>query len=198
MSNEILYNALRTEAWNNALHSYGTGYIYKKRASFKRKKLKALTLLGIIVPVLVGGIVTTYDNISPQYLNLIFIVAGTLSLIQLILSVFSLVYNWEDSHSYYLESSNDNFSISTEYEKLFKNFSPDYESKQLKKLEQDKSTVDVKYQIRSSNDNKYPLTQKENREGMRYSLRYFKRSCEGCKIVPIDMKPTNCSVCGNF
>lgn len=198
MGNETLYNALRTESWNNALHSYGTGYIYKKRASFKRKKLKALTFLGIIVPVLVGGIVTTYDNISAQYLSLIFIVAGTLSLIQLILSVFSLVYNWEDSYSYYLESSNDNFSISSEYEKLFKNFSPDYELKLLKRLELDKSTVDIKYKIRSSNDNKYPLTQKENNEGMRYSLRYFKRQCKGCNIVPIDMKPTKCGVCGNF
>lgn len=196
--NEYLYENIRTECWNNALHSYGTSYIFSKRASFKNKKLKALTFLGIIVPVTVGGIVTTYDSIDKSTLNWIFLIAGSSSLLQLILSVLSLVYKWDDSYLYYLESSIDNSLISKEFENLFKKYNPEYTEVNLRELQDEKNKTDLKYSIRLSNDSKFPFTERENREGMRYALRYFKRKCEGCGLVPKDMNPANCGVCGNF
>lgn len=195
---EVQYDAIRQKCWNEALHCYGTYYIYNKKANSKKRYLTGLSLLGILVPASVGGIITTYSIISPEILNMIFYVSGTLSLIQFIFSIVSMVIKWDDQYSYYSESSHDNFVLSEEFSKLFKEYSPDYDKSLLKSLKIESEKLDIRNAFRSSNDSKYPFTEKENREGMRYALRFFKRKCAGCKKVPKDMISTECGVCGNF
>lgn len=194
---ETLYDSLRVECWNNALHQYGYSFIYSERARHKKKLIKAINFLGIIVPVCVGGIVTTY-NLSGNILDIVIVIAGTLSFIQLLLSVLSLNYGWDDLYSYYLESSHDNSILSDDYEKLFKNYPADYSEECLDQLKSEKNKVDLKHSIRTTQDNKYPLTEPEKRKGMRYALRKFRRECAGCEQTPIDVKPTDCPVCGQF
>ena len=53
-------NEQRGEAWDNAIHAFGTSYIFERRLKAARKKLRWLTFLGIAVPVMVGGVVVTF------------------------------------------------------------------------------------------------------------------------------------------
>ena len=186
------YDVLRQDCWDNASHAFGTQYIYSNRSRLLSKLLKANNFLGIIVPVMVGGIVTSY-SISDENLQIIIWTAATFSLIQLFLSVMSLSYKWDDSYAYYLESCTDNSTISNDYMQLAK-FPP----KKILEFKAKKQFIDLKYDIRSSGDSKYPLSEKEKRRGMKFSLRNFRRSCAGCGIVPTDMNSTDCGVCGNF
>lgn len=186
------YNNLRQDCWNDALHSFGTAYIYSKRSRKIGKLLKINNFLGIIVPVVIGGIVTSY-NVSADALQIILIIAAPISVLQLILSVLSLTNKWDDSYSYYLESTNDNGQLSNDYTNLAK-YPPDHKND----LKSKKDLIDVKYQIRNTSDTKYQLSDMEKREGMRYSLRKFQRKCAGCAVIPVDMKSTTCGVCGEF
>lgn len=186
------YDNLRQDCWNDALHSFGTSYIYSKRSRKIGKLLKLNNFLGIIVPVVIGGIVTSY-NVSAVALEIILIIAAPISVLQLILSLLSLTNKWDDSYSYYLESINDNGQLSNDYTNLAK-----YPPQEKSDLKMKKDIINIKYQIRNTNDTKYPLTDEEKREGMKYSLRNFRRSCAGCNETPTDMKSTNCGVCGNF
>jgi mobilome CxxCx(11)CxxC protein len=186
------YEAILQDCWDDSLHSFGTAYIYSNRSKLIGRYLKAVNFLGIIVPVIIGGIATSY-SISPKTLNIILIVAAPFSIIQLILSALSLNYKWDDAYSYYLESANDNSQLSNDYKNLAK-YPPD----KLKDFKSKKELIDVKYSIRGSYDGKYILSPKDKREAMRYSLRNFQRSCAGCKIIPIDMISSDCGVCGKF
>lgn len=186
------YDTILQDCWDDSLHSFGTAYIYSKRSQVIGRYLKAVNFLGIIVPLTIGGIATSY-SISPNTLNIILIVAAPFSIIQLTLSALSLNYKWDDAYSYYLESTNDNSQLSNDYKNLAK-YPPD----KLKEIKSKKELIDVKYIIRNTNDTKYILSPKEKREAMRYSLRNFQRSCAGCNIIPIDMISTDCGVCGKF
>jgi mobilome CxxCx(11)CxxC protein len=180
------------DCWDDSLHSFGTAYIYSKRSQVIGRNLKAVNFLGMIVPVMIGGIVTSY-SVSPDTLKYILFLAAPFSLTQLVLSVLSLNNKWDDRYSYYLESTNDNSQLSNDYKNLAK-----YPPNKLTELKSKKELIDVKYNIRNTNDTKYILSPKEKREAMRYSLRNFQRSCAGCEKTPIDMISSNCGVCGKF
>jgi mobilome CxxCx(11)CxxC protein len=183
---------IQGDCWDNALHSFGTAYIYSKRSVFISRLLKANNFLGLIVPVLIGGIATSY-TLSLNALNTILFIAAPFSILQLVLSALSLTNKWDDTYSYYLESTNDNSSLSDDFKSLAK-YPPD----NLKEFKTKMKLIEVKYNIRNTNDIKYPLTAKEKREAMRYSIRNFQRSCAGCNVTPNDMIPSDCGVCGKF
>lgn len=186
------HDRLRQDAWNKALFSYGYGYLFSHRASKLKTRLNWITFLGIIVPILIGGIVTTYGITSP-ILKYLLIITAPISITQLVISVWSIVANWNTSYAYYLESYLDNYSLADKYEDLGK-YPPEENDELKSKLDK----IDVLRSSRDKQDSKYPLTDKEKRKGMRYSLRKFKRECAGCKKIPTDMKSTKCGVCGNF
>ncbi len=120
-------------------------------------------------------------------------IAGTIAIIQLLLSIWSLVSSWNEKLSYYLESKSSNYNLSSQYQKLAKNtsISEDEFDSELRVLERES-------ELRAALDNKNDVTDKEKRMGMRYALRHFQRPCASCNIVPTDMKSTSCGVCGNI
>lgn len=186
------FDKKRHDCWNNALHSFGYSYLYSLRAENHKKILKFNTFLGILIPIIIGGVVTTY-GLDSEFLKILLVIAAPLSLIQLILSVYIVSYNIEDKYSYYLESAHDNSQIADEYEKLGK-----YPPQTLNELDIELDKLKIKRNNRESLDNKFPFSEKEKRKGMRYSLRNYKRSCAGCNIIPTDMIATDCGVCGQF
>lgn len=187
-----LYEKKRQDCWNGAFHTFGYGYIFGLKSKSLRRILKFNTFLGIIIPVLVGGMVTTY-GLNFEFLKIILIVAGPLALVQLFLSVWIISYNLEDKYSFFIESSTENYNISQEFEELGK-----YPPERLSSLNHEIEKIEIKKKNRSVSDSKYLLSDKEKRKGMRYSLRNFKRKCAGCDIIPIDMKSSNCGICGKF
>ena len=189
---ENLYNKLRQDLFNKALHSYGTGFIRSESSKRIQKSSTILTFLGILVPILVGGIVTTYGTES-NILKYAIIIAAPISLVQLVLSVWSIVNRWNEKQAYYLESQIENYSFASKYETLAK-FPPEaYEE-----LKKESEKIDLLKHGRDIQDSKEELSEKQKRKGMRYALRKYKRICAGCNIVPISMKPTDCEICGNF
>ena len=187
-----IHNRLRQDAWNNALFSYGYGYLFSHRANKLNKKLILITFLGILTPLLIGGIVTTYGTTSP-ILKYLLIVTAPISIIQLVISVWSIVANWNTSYAYYLETYLDNYNLAERYENIGK-----YPSESNKDLKNEIDKIDILRSNRDKQDSKYPLSDKEKRKGMRYALRKYKRSCAGCDTIPTDMKSTECGVCGKF
>lgn len=187
-----IYDQRRHDCWNGALHSYGYGYLYNIKSKGLHKILKVNTFLGIVIPIIIGGTVLTF-GIEFIYLKEFIFFAGILLLLQLILSVYIAIYNLEDRYSHYIESSNDNYRIAEEYEKVGK-----YPPGSLQHLNIEIEKIDIKRNNRDNLDSKFSMSEKECRKGMRYSLRKYQRQCAGCNVKPIGMKPTSCPVCGNF
>jgi mobilome CxxCx(11)CxxC protein len=186
------HNRLRQDAWNNALFSYGYGYLFSHRAKKLKTLLNWITFLGIIVPILIGGIVTTYGTTSP-ILKYLLIITAPVSIAQLVISVWSVVANWNTSYAYYLETYLDNYNLAEKYENLGK-----YPPMKNEELKSELKKIDILRSSRDKQDSKYPLSDKEKRKGMRYALRKYKRECAGCHQIPTSMNSTKCGVCGNF
>lgn len=179
----------RADCWNRALLAFGTYYLFQLRANSLRKRLRLLEFLGIFSPVLVGGTVLSfqkYEDALPYILPMM----GLCSVIQLVLSIWSLTQRWSESFGYAESSQAENFRISEAFQKLAKTLTED-SAAQYEAL----CTAD---QNLSVNDEKQGLTDPERRKGMRYALRQFKRKCWKCQEAPVDMKSSGCPVCGQF
>jgi len=182
----------RVDCWDKAIHAFGTAFIFGQRKNNAQKKLKRLSFIGIAVPVLVGGIVVAFfglDQVKP-FLGWLILVGGLLGTTQIVFNIWSLVAKWDDEATYGTESSVDNYNISKSYADLARNpsesFDPTYQM------------LNLRNDIRSSEDGKKGITESEKRMGMRAALRKYERACVKCKLVPYDLKPTDCPVCGNF
>ena len=180
-------DALRQECWNRAIHAYGTASIFKERAARCQGKLRKLTFLGIAVPVVVGGIVLSFGT-NGSYLPFLITVAGLLGIVQLVMSLWSLVAKWDSIFAYSLESATDNRRLATQFEKLANNPPTDLATRF--------EMLDATYQARSDADVGQVVTDKEQRFALRVGLHRFRRPCVECGIVPDLKAPSTCSVCG--
>jgi mobilome CxxCx(11)CxxC protein len=182
------------ECWDRATYAYGTGAIFLLRSRRYKQGLRALTFLGIAIPVLIGGVVLAFGT-GARYLPYLLTSAGLLGIFQLGLSAWSLAYTWPDSLEYSLESAAENFDISEKFKELAKQASvaavpPEFPVRY--------AEVKARDDARMAADNKKQVTEKELRYGHRAGLRQFGRECEGCHHVPVSMDPTDCPVCGRF
>ena len=92
-----------------------------------------------------------------------------MSIIQLIISAFALVNNWNDNLSYSLEAVNDYNSSRIILKKLGKNPPNSFEE-----FSRTFEILETKMSSRADNDAKYSLKERALRKGMRYALREFK------------------------
>jgi len=191
MENKNEFDKLREKCWNDAFYTFGTAWIFEKRASKLRRRLRILTFLGIAVPLALGGTVASF-GLDFKYLGLIILLAGILSIVQLIGSVWALVAKWEDEYAYSLESVVGNYGLSNKFKELGEN-PPQSEELRIKI-----SLLDAENRLRKDSDYKHVITEKEKRMGHRAALRQFHRACVACKEIPTSMKSSDCDVCGNF
>lgn len=183
---------LCTQAWDRAVDCYGTGKMFLDRANKYRRWLNCLTYLGIAVPALVGGIALTY-GINSDYLPLAVTTAGGVGLVQLLVSIASIVDSWPDRLEYSNESGAENLSLAEEFKELGAS------------APHPPSNPYVQYQIlvnkdevRKRQDAKRGVKPYELRNAHRQGLRWLQRQCAGCGKVPTDMQSTDCGVCGRF
>ena len=185
-------DAIRQECWNQALRCFGTAFIFEQRANQLRRNLRLLTFLGIVVPVSIGSIILSFGaNIS--VLPLLLVIAGILSTIQLITSVWSLTAKWDDALAYATKSNSANKNLSLRYRDFGQ--SPPQDPGMLDLQFQ---LLQAEYQRQSIEDENQGVTEKEKRKGMRAGLREFQRPCVTCKKTPTSMTPSDCDTCGNF
>jgi mobilome CxxCx(11)CxxC protein len=177
---------------DQALHHYGTAYIFEKRAARTRWKIKLLNFFGIAAPAAVGATIATYA-FNDAWMETILIFAGAIGLAQLLVTIWSIVSKWDDQLSYCMESKSANYRLSSLYD--------DLRSKQWLStidFQTELSFIGQESQFRSDLDHREDITDKEKRMGMRSGLRRFGRQCRACNEVPKSTKSKNCDVCGNF
>ena len=192
MTDQEKTDKIKLESSDNAFHAFGYSYIFTKRIKWYLKYINALKFFGIIVPLAVGALAIGYE-FKHDILIISITIAIPVTILQLILSTFSIVYKWDDELAYAFEANQDYNYLYDEYEKLYK-FPPIG----IVELEKQFEILNTKSKNREMQDSKHDITDKERRIGMRYSLREHKKICSACKTVPTSMEATNCGVCGNF
>ena len=192
MTSEDAQNKLREQCWNEALKTFGTGYLMERRAKRFRRALRILTFLGIGVPVLIGGVVLSFGFDFP-YRDFVVGTAAVVLIAQLVVSVWALVAGWEDAHAYATSSASDNYSLSSRFRDLGNNPPPSYPN-----FRQQFDWLQVENRHRAELDYQQGISDKEKRSGLRAGLREFRKPCVECEKIPTSMRPSACDVCGNF
>lgn len=181
-----------TDCWNRAINAFGTGQIFLNRSLKYTRLLRALSFFGIIVPLLIGGVVLGFGT-EGSYLKTLIVVAALAGVAQLVLSAWSIVYNWADSLQYSLESAAENFDLSLKFRELGEQAQAPPDD-----LDVRVAALKAKDDARQMADAKKSVTPEELRYGHRAGLRQFARACDDCKQVPRSMEPSNCHTCGSF
>jgi mobilome CxxCx(11)CxxC protein len=84
---------------DRAFYAYGTSRLFERRAQSLNKGRRAITFLGIAVPLVVGSTVAafgTQSSLLPYLLGL----AGIVGAVQLVLSAWSIVARWDERYAY--------------------------------------------------------------------------------------------------
>ena len=143
------------------------------------------------MPMAVGVAFTSWGDKS--YLTIGFVIlASIIGFIQLLLSLWALVYKWDDQLGYSLQSLSGNRSLFEKYKSLASAPPEDEEAEFQFKM------INVESQQRSRLDEQQGVTEEDHRIGMRAALRQLQKACAACKVVPTSMKPSDCAVCGDF
>lgn len=184
-------DALRSQCWDDALHAYATSYIFQRRARSLTKRVRSITYIGFVVPMVVGLLVLAYGHLKS--LPVIIAVAAAIGIGQAAVSLWSIVGGWVDGASYAATSATANELLATKYTELASNPPGDFSGFQHRY-----ELIRVEDNARTEQDFQQGVKEAEKHMGMRAALRKYQRECVGCGQVPIDMKATNCSVCGNY
>ncbi len=183
---------IRQECWDKALHSLGTSYIFSLKASNFKMRIRLISVLGVIAPLLLGATAAAY-GLDSKLTTLALSVTAPIAIFQIVFSGISLNYKWDDQFAYALESQTDNRIISEHFQHLGK-----YSASDINELEKQFEIWKAKDNARAVQDDKIKFTDKENRKGMRYALWIRQKECATCKTIPTSMTPTQCMTCGNF
>jgi mobilome CxxCx(11)CxxC protein len=183
---------LRLKCNNNALHSYGKTCVFENRAKRFHNRLIILKWLGIAVPILVYGIIASF-NLSSEVQKFFLTSASIISTLLLVISIWSLVADWEKQYSKSMKAQIDFLELCRLYRELG--------TTTLKKLSQyteELSKLDILMEKADQLAIELTISEEEKRMGMRCGLREFQRKCASCAKIPKDIVSTNCPVCGNF
>lgn len=183
---------IRQDCWTKAINCLATSFIFQHKAKKYGDYLRYNSILGLIIPILIGSIAATYGTNSPS-LKWALIIAAPFSILQAILSGLALANKWESNLSYSLESQTANRELSDNFAELAKY--PPSDIYDLQKKNEVLITIDKE---RTKQDEKVHFSDKENRKGMRYALMILQINCAVCGHKPINMTPTECTNCGKF
>lgn len=181
---------IRIDAGNLSLDASGYYYIYSEKIKEIEKWLKASKVLGIIVPVFLGGMLSTYST-YPQLIEATLVITGPIALGQLILSAYLTITGADEELVKFSSKAAEYYILSQSFSEIMRY--PNADEKDLK------SQFDLlKERERQIGRGNLEVTDKERRMGMRYGLWINQRSCISCKQVPSSLSPTSCETCGKF
>jgi mobilome CxxCx(11)CxxC protein len=178
------------EAWDRALFCYGTAKIVEKRTKTLKFLNKINKFIGLAIPLSIGGVVISF-GLNASLLPTALLILGILGIFQLIVSLWSLIDDWENKIENYVNSKSRNLHYSDLFQKIAKESNEDktkYTNVFIETMLYDK--------IQREEDNKMNISEKEKRYGLRYALFQFQRCCVGCGKIPNMKKISKCNVCG--
>jgi len=170
-------------------HAYGTTRIFERRAHQLQILRTWITFLGIVTPVIVGGIVLTF-GLEAKSLPYFLTAAGLVGLVQLTLSTWAIVARWDEKYEYSIDSSRHNTELYNKFKFLADTNPPSIEELYKEALRENEA--------REFKDIGQNITDKEKRFANRESLKYYQKPCHICSNVPKTSKPSSCDGCGNF
>jgi len=175
-----------------ALHCFGTSAVFGERARLLRRRIGAISYLGVALPGLVGVAVASF-GIAAGVTAIFIGVAAACSIPLFALSAWSLAQNWPDQLAYAEESRTANRRLSDAFARMAKD-----QTLSQRAYKTDLRLLDQENDARSTLDEKRYVSEDEKRFGMRAALRQLQKTCAGCSRVPQSLDSTDCDVCGNF
>jgi mobilome CxxCx(11)CxxC protein len=139
-----------------------------------------------------GAIVMGYGS-DGQVTKYALIFGTPAAIIQLVLALLATTQGWSNELAYSSESKTANYDLFRSFEDFAKRPSDDDQNFNLQF-----TTLKAIEQSREQQDSNHPTSEKENRQGMRYALKHFQRTCVTCGQMPTSMTPTDCDTCGKF
>ncbi|MBQ0895672.1 hypothetical protein KBX37_21675 [Micromonospora sp. U56] len=188
---EDLIKAIKVEIWDRAFYASATAAIFGYRAEKLKRRLQLLTFVALAVPIVVGGLALAYGA-GFRFLHLAVAIGALVGLVQLVISLWSVVATWVEEYGYSAASLVDNSQIAQELEELAN------EPLELDELRQRYVALKARDTARRAQDYTHGVTDQEKRRGHRSALRDRGRKCAGCGEVPTSIKPSTCGVCGDF
>lgn len=183
---------LRLDSWERALHAYGTCKLLRLRARRLGRNLSLLTYMGLVIPLMAGALALSY-GVDFFLLPLVLAIGVAAAIIQLLVSLWAATHHWARSYADSLVSASANEKLFDSFERLAKDPSP--------QLADYRQTLDVLKNADDSqrqHDEQHAISEKERRYGMRAALFKRRAPCAGCNLVPRNLKPSECEVCGDF
>ncbi len=181
---------LRQECWTKRFYSFGTTKIFEARARSLRVKRQWITFLGLLAPVTVGAFAVSFSIKSEILKYIIIPIAGSVAVIQAVLSLWSLVAKWDESYAYAISSIRNNTKLTSEFEVLAQKKFPEVK-KNIQRYRDEYSRLEM-------DDSSQHITDKEKRYAMRHALFQYKLPCETCGKIPQSLSSTKCDTCGKF
>lgn len=191
MSDADQYDNLRRKCHEQAFHRFGYAYIFKKRAEHLRWSINMIKAMGIVVPAAVGAIALSYSTDS-WLLELAIGIAIPAMIFQFVLSLWAVLYKWDDELAYCYESMPSHNGLYSKLKHLGQFPPPKF-----KDLESQYEKLEIEINLRSQLDEQHNIKGWESRMGMQWSLREHQHKCVKCNVQPFGTKSTNCEVCGN-
>jgi mobilome CxxCx(11)CxxC protein len=182
---------LKHDSRTNRLFAFGTSYVFQHRVVRLGKCLRLLTYAGLLFPLMVGAVALSFGA-KFKLLPIAIVIASTILVVQLAVSLWAIIARWVENHAYATESVTANDELARRYDDIMKSSAP---------YDQLKAQFDViraDDQNRRTLDGRQNITEKEKNRGMRAALRNYQQPCATCNIVPISMMPTSCPTCGSF
>ncbi|MFK5893375.1 MAG: hypothetical protein QM504_09175 [Pseudomonadota bacterium] len=186
----MIEEEIKKDCWDKRFYSFGTAKIFEQRARQLYTKRQWIVFLGLLSPVTIGAFVASFSINSEALKTYIIPIAGTVAVIQAVLSIWSLVMKWDERYSYAISAIKINTNITSEFEALAKT-KPTYIKNNIKRMNE----IYLRQEIEDSSQH---ITDKEKRYAMRHALFQYKNECKTCLKIPSSLSPTTCDTCGNF
>lgn len=181
---------LSSEAWDRALHAFGTAYVFKQRARYYRKLLRISAFLGVAGPLVVGAVASAGTSID---LGIVVAVAGVFGVAVVVMNGWSLAGTWADHFAAATQSEAANHQLNDAYVELASHPPADEDE-----FRQRLQILRAQDHAQRDRDLAQHATDAELRRGLRAALRDRRMECVECNLKPTTMKPTECGVCGDF
>jgi mobilome CxxCx(11)CxxC protein len=176
-------------------YAYATAAIFQKRAAKYKKCLQWLTFLGLALPLAIGGVVAA-DLFGAGALKQLIWVAGAIGVVQLIISLWSVVADWPGELESAILAGGENSRLANEFDALAKQFATP------------PGNFNSLYDILTAQDNAQQIaderqfiTKDEKRYGHRAALYQYGIKCAKCQTSPTfrdipSAAKTPCDTCG--
>jgi mobilome CxxCx(11)CxxC protein len=173
--------------WEKEFHAFGTKAFFERRANSLRSKLKLLSWASLVVPLVVGALLASFDSPAVTFWTKLIsgLLAGGLSTIGL----WAVVAGWTESLSKAERSMLANIDLCERWHEIRTYAGADREARLAALKERDRAQEQL--------DQLEGVTAMDKAWMMRAALFHFQKPCQVCHVVPTSLKPgkSRCAMC---